>query len=100
MCDKIDCWLINHIQQKRNDSIKNFENEKFYFWIKFNFNKKFINELLNIKTKTKTKRFIFSTIWLSILKYIILILIDLKKLNQIRLICINFSFHIVAELGL
>ena len=46
-----------------------------------------------MKTKTKTKRFIFLTIWLLVLKHIMLILIDSKKLNQIRLIRINFSFH-------
>ena len=40
VCDKIDCWSINYIQQKRNDSIKKFENQKFHFRIKFDFNKK------------------------------------------------------------
>lgn len=40
VCDKIDYWSINHIQQKRNDSIKKFENQKSHFRIKFDFNKK------------------------------------------------------------
>ena len=74
--------------QSKNSKIKNF-----IFKSNLISTKKFINESSNMKMKTKTKRFIFSTIWLSILKHIMLILIDSKKLNQIRLIRINFSFH-------
>ena len=74
--------------QSKNLKIKNF-----IFKSNLISTKKFSIKSSNMKTKTKTKRFIFSIIWLSILKHIMLILIDSKKLNQIRLIRINFSFH-------
>ena len=94
VCEKIDCWSINHIKKNEIIQSKKSKIKNFIFESNSILKKKFINESLNMKMKTKTKRFIFSTIWLSILKHIILILIDSKKLNQIRLICINFSFHI------
>ena len=40
VCEKINCWSTNHIQQKRNDSIKKFENQKSHFRIRPDFNKK------------------------------------------------------------
>ena len=86
--DRLITLSRNEIIQSKNSKIKNliFESDSIS-------TKKFSIESSNMKTKTKTKRFIFSTIWLSILKHIMLILIDSKKLNQIRLIRINFSFH-------
>ena len=87
--DRLITFSKNEMIQSKNSKIKNF-----IFELNLILTKKFNIELSNMKTKTKTKRFIFSIFWLSILKHIMLILIDLKKLNQIRLICINFSFHI------
>ena len=85
-------WLItfskNEMIQSKNSKIKNF-----IFESDLISTKKFINESSNMKIKIKTKRFIFLTIWLLILKHIMLILIDSKKLNQIRLIRINFLFY-------
>ena len=86
--DRLITFSKNEIIQSKNSKIKNFIFKSNSISIK-----KFISELLNMKIKTKTKRFIFSIIWLLILKHIMLILIDSKKLNQIRLIRINFSFH-------
>ena len=40
VCEKVGCWSTNHTQQKRNDSIKKFENQKSHFRIKFDFNRK------------------------------------------------------------
>ena len=39
VCEKIECWFINHTFQKRSDSIKKFENKYFQLRIKSNFNK-------------------------------------------------------------
>ena len=39
VCEKIDCWFINHTFQKKSDSIKKFENKYFQLRIKSNFNK-------------------------------------------------------------
>ena len=86
--DRLITFSKSEMIQSKNLKIKNF-----IFESNLILTKKFNIKSSNIKTKTKTKRFIFLTIWLSILKYIILILIDSKKLNQIRLIRINFSFH-------
>ena len=86
--DRLITFSKNEMIQLKNSKIKNF-----IFESNSISTEKFINESSNIKTKTKIKRFIFSTIWLSILKHIMFILIDSKKLNQIRLICINFSFY-------
>ena len=86
--DRLITFSKNEMIQLKNLKIKNFMFESNSISIK-----KFINESLNMKIKTKIKRFIFSTIWSLILKHIMLILINSKKLNQIRLIRINFSFH-------
>ena len=86
--DRLITFSRNEMIQSKNSKIKNF-----IFESNLILTEKFIHESSNMKTKTKMKRFIFSTIWLSILKHIMLILIDSKKLNQIRLIRINFSFH-------
>ena len=86
--DRLITFSRNEMIQSKNLKIKNF-----IFESNLISTKKFSIESSNMKTKTKTKRFIFSTIWLSILKHIMLILIDSKKLNQIRLIRINSSFH-------
>ena len=88
IADRLITLSRSEMIQSKNSKIKNliFESDS-------TSTEKFSIESLNMKTKTKTKRFIFSTIWLSILKHIMLILIDSKKLNQIRLIRINFSFY-------
>ena len=39
VCEKIDCWFINHTFQEKNDSIKKFKNKYFQLRIKSNFNK-------------------------------------------------------------
>ena len=59
VCEKIDCWSINHIQQKRNDSIKKFENQKFHFWIKFDFNKKIQLWIIEYKNENENKTIYF-----------------------------------------
>ena len=86
--DRLITFSKNEMTQSKNSKIKNF-----IFKSNSISTEKFINKSLNIKMKTKTKRFIFLTIWSSILKHIMSILINSKKLNQIRLIRINFSFH-------
>ena len=88
IADQLITFNKNKMIQSKNSKIKNF-----IFKSNLISTKKFINESSNMKIKTKTKRFIFSTIWLLILKHIMLILINSKKLNQIRLIRINFSFY-------
>ena len=88
IADRLITFSKNETIQSKNLKIKNF-----IFESNLISTEKFSIESSNMKTKTKTKRFIFSIIWSSILKHIMLILIDSKKLNQIRLIHINFSFH-------
>ena len=39
VCEKIDCWFINHTFQERNDSIKKFKNKYFHLRIRSNFNR-------------------------------------------------------------
>ena len=59
VCEKIDCWSINHIQQKRNDSIKKFENQKFHFQIKFDFNKKIHQWIIEYKNENENETIYF-----------------------------------------
>ena len=55
VCDKIDCWSINHIQQKRNNLIKKFKNQKFHFWIRFDFNRKIQHWIIEYENENENE---------------------------------------------
>ena len=55
VCEKIDSWFINHTFQKKNDSIKKFENKYFQLRIKSNFNKNTQHWIIEYKNENIDK---------------------------------------------